>query len=155
MPIYNRYYTQGPQKESDPEHLKRVGPRLQVEIHLPLILEEDLEKRGIPSPGPITGLALIDTGASITAVDREEIINKFNIQPIGITEVVTPSGRAKQNIYPVSLSFPGTSLPRVPLVIAVGSELKQQNFVVLIGRDILSHCVLVYNGTGAIITLSV
>ena len=158
MPIYNLpYYTtdKGETKLS-PEALRITGAKLVVEIFLPEILASLYTQRGITLPAPITGKALIDTGASMSAVDVKIINEHFKLPTMGITDVLTPAGvKEKRNIYPISLSFPGTNLPKVPLIATVGCNLEQQNIVALLGRDILSNFILIYNGPGAHISLSV
>lgn len=156
MPIHNILFIDKTEKKLSPELLKITGAKLDIEIFLPEILASQYTQKGIPLPAPITGKALIDTGASISAVDVKMINEQFNLPTMGITEVLTPSG-VKENryIYPISLSFPGTSLPKVSLLPTVGCDLAQQNIVALLGRDILSSFILIYNGPGAYISLSV
>lgn len=158
MPIYNIFYyddDNGKPKLS-PEFLTSTGAKLDVEIFLPEVLASQYTKNGIPLPAPITGKALIDTGASISAVDVNMINQQFQLPAMGVSEMVTPLGHKEdRNVYPISFSFPGTDLPKVPLIAAVGCDLIQQNIVALLGRDILSKFILIYNGPGATISLSV
>ena len=74
----------------------------------------------------------------------------------------TPStGKEKVSVnqYDVGLSIFGTSITeppyRVPNLAVVESELLEaQGFHALVGRDVLSKCVLNYNGTLALYTLA-
>ena len=154
MPIFNRSYV-GMGAETPQGSLQREGARLNVEINPTKETTAALLKEGKALPQPIIGMALIDTGASVTAIDKDTLEKSFNIQPVGISEVATPAGKISQNIYPISLSFPGTELPNFAPVFVVACELNTQGIVALIGRDILSHCLLVFNGKGAIISISI
>ena len=43
------------------------------------------------------------------------------------------------------MSFPGSPIPTLELPL-IGVQMTGQNLISLIGRDVLRHCVLVYNG---------
>jgi predicted aspartyl protease len=130
------------------------GPRIDVEVHVPDPLATLLSQQGKPIPKPVLGQALIDTGASITAVD-DSTITSLGVQPIGVTMVHTPSGSAQQNLYPVRFVFPGSGLPELSATQAIGSVLLPQGIVALIGRTALSSVILVYNGPVGMITLAI
>ena len=133
--------------------LQAIGPTVQVELTIPEELAQYFDRQGIPIPGPVTGIALIDTGASITAVDRS-IITQLQISPIGITTVYTPQGSAEQELFPIKLTVAGTAIV-VNFSQVLGSDLISQGIFALIGRDVLSSCVLVYNGPLSHYSLSV
>jgi hypothetical protein len=90
-------------------------------------------------------MALIDTGASATAVDGDAL-KALSISPIGRVEVRTPSGKEQQDLYPASLTFPGTQIPTLNFNAVLGSKLKEQGILALVGRDVLQHFLLIYNG---------
>lgn len=158
MPIHNSIHlqqnsTNPSQPAFGPASLQAIGPTVQVELTIPEELARYFEREGIPIPGPVTGIALIDTGASITAVDRS-IISKLQISPIGVTTVYTPQGSAEQEIFPIKLTFAGSPI-FVNFSQVLGSDLISQGIFALIGRDVLSSCVLVYNGPLSHYSLSV
>jgi len=130
------------------------GPRLDVEVHVPKPLATLLSQQGKPIPKPAPGLALIDTGASITAVD-DSVITSLGVQPVGVTTVHTPSGSAQQNQYSVRFIFPRSGLPALSVAQAIGSVLQPQGIVALIGRDALNSLIFVYNGPAGMITLAI
>jgi hypothetical protein len=66
---------------------------------------------GIIPPQPVSGLALIDSGASMTTVE-ESALRALGVQAVGITQVRTPSGQATQLLYPADIVFSGTALGR-------------------------------------------
>jgi predicted aspartyl protease len=131
-----------------------AGPRLNVEVHVPEPLSILLSQQGKPIPKPIPGEALIDTGASITAVD-DSVITSLGVQPVGVTTVHTPSGSAQQNQYPVRFVFPGSGLPDLVIAQAIGSVLLPQGTIALIGREALASIILVYNGRAGMFTLAI
>jgi len=155
MPVLNRFYvhrvTSAPL--TDPIGLMVEGPQLDVEVHIPKPLEELFIKQGKSIPKPAVGRALIDTGASICAVD-DSVITSLGVQPVGVADVRTPTGSAQQNQYPVTFIFPGTNLPTLNIQAAIGSALSSQGFIALIGRDALGSVVFTYNGTGGFFTFA-
>jgi hypothetical protein len=150
MPIYNvlpHVPNIAPQ-----QILQQAGLLLIVEIQVPQSLAALLGQNNIQLPQPVVGNALVDTGASMCCVE-EVALQQLGLQPISESNVATPAGVQVQNVYLPRLTFPGTPLP--PLEIPVlGSHLAQGNMISLIGRDILAHCVLVYNGPMGSYTLA-
>ena len=149
MSNHTRYYTDAKDRISN-EILKINGPTIPIFISVPDALANELGKSGIVAK-PQSGLALIDTGASSSMVD-ETIIKSLNLNPIRKGSVITPGGISLMNFYPAKFSFPGTDLPDLDFTSVLSSEHlgKTKNIVALIGRDILRHGVLVYNGDGHI-----
>jgi len=159
MPVFNRYFL-----VPDPatpgtgtfghDILFNGGPRLPVEIKVPNALASFLTQKGQQVPAPVSGEALVDTGASISCVD-ETVVQGLGINPVGIAQVGTPSTASTSQLqYPVLFQFPGTTLPSIEIAHALGSVLRPQGLLALIGRDILSSFVFVYNGLGGFVTLA-
>lgn len=158
MPIYNLHQTAVDPKDptqqiSSKELLTATGPWIPVELMIPDKLAEYYTKNNIQIPACIRGNALVDTGASITCVDLP-LIKSLGVQPISSAQVLTPQGSAMQDIYPVKILFAGTSIA-FNLNAVLGSDLAAQNIVALIGRDILSICMIVYNGPFGHFSLSI
>ena len=64
----------------------------------------------MPIPAPVAGYALIDTGASASAV-HEQIFTDFGVQPIDHIPMSTPHTRDKHSfVYPAKIQFPGLNL---------------------------------------------
>ena len=131
----------------------RAGPVLQVEIGLPARLAAHFNQTGVPIPQPHTGFALLDTGASITGVDAG-ILTALGVNPVSTTTVLTPSGQQQQSLYPCQISFPGTPIPPLDFNAVTGSQLATQGLAALIGRDLLRHFLMIYNGVDGNWTLS-
>lgn len=154
MPIFSRHWlTQTSPPAPDPEALRVRGPALDVEVMIPDALASALEQAQLSLPTPHVGMALIDTGASISAVDEGVLIG-LGLTPTGTILVTTPSGVAEQPLYDCEISFPGTPIPTLPFNSVAGSQLAGLGYSALIGRDVLRHCQLVYNGAEGFWTLA-
>ena len=133
--------------------LQLQGPKVAIEIAVPAVLAEFLERSGLPVPPPQRGFALIDTGASITAVD-EEVVASLGIQPIGQMKLSTPSQSMPAWLYAVQLTCSGVAMPVLELLDVVGCTLQPQGFIALLGRNFLRKGVLVYDGPTGAFTMS-
>lgn len=127
--------------------LTQEGPRIPIEICLPEALIKSFTDNNIIIPAAIPGFALVDTGASITAVDVS-MITQLGIAPMGFTDVHTPGSdqTVRQAVYPVGISFVGSGIPPLQFNMVLGSPLLNQGIIALLGRDILAASILVYNG---------
>jgi len=156
MPIHNRFFRR-PNQEHSPEGLSSAGPLLQVQVMVPPALAALLGQSNQPIPAPGTGWALIDTGATRTCVDKA-VLDELEVQATGAITTGTAAGPAQQLLYPAKLNFPGANFEiEFGSVIGVdlsGQSIAGQNVIVLLGRNVLSRCVLVYNGPGGIFTLA-
>ncbi len=105
MPVYNYYYLVD--GKFNPGTLTVHGPTIPVQVDVPSALAQAMNVTGQQIPQGIPGRALIDTGASITAVDAG-IISQLGVPPVSRARVLTPSGEAEQDVFPATISFPGT-----------------------------------------------
>ncbi len=108
-----------------------------------------LTSQGETIPSPATGFALIDTGATRSCVDSR-IISDLGVNPIGVVSLGTANGLSQHNLYPAKFRFPVTKFDiefsSVVGVDLMGQSIGKLQMIALIGRDVLSHCLLVYNG---------
>lgn len=117
---------------------------MDIHFSIPTIVEKKLIEEGKQIPNPIPCTALIDTGAS-NCVVQEDIPTKLELNPIDEIFVNTPSCDSyrcyryflKLTILPQNLVYEGV-FTAVPL--------KGQNIQSLLGRNLLSNCVLAYIG---------
>lgn len=142
MPVHN-VHPSG-LKQTAHDFLQEQGLLLGIEISASETLAAALHTNGKSIPQPISGDALVDTGASCCCVEESHLIS-LGLQPIGQTEVRSPNGIRSQNLYFVRLTFPGTPIPPLELRV-VGVQMNQGTTISLIGRDVLRHYVLIYNG---------
>lgn len=141
--------------------LTREGPIVNVGFHVSAPRAQALREKGVEAPNLVQGRALIDTGASCTSVDPT-VLDQLQLTPTGSVQVLTPSTGHNPHItdqYDLAIVIPGASKSDAPLhfpiVPVIASELLQsQGFHALIGRDILWHCVLIYNGKGPYFSLA-
>lgn len=153
MPIYNGLFT-----ENDPSGGQRLsssvlydlGPILQVSVSLHQTLAALYTSQQIPLPPPITGTALIDTGAKKSAV-HAPIMKTLGVNPIGVIMCLTAAGPVPQNLYPAHFTFLANNL-EIDVASVTGSDLtgqtiNGQQLIALIGRDVLSMGTFIYNGS--------
>jgi predicted aspartyl protease len=132
--------------------LQLEGPKVAIEIAVPTVLAEFLARNGMAVPPARSGFALIDTGASITAVD-EQVVASLGIQPIGRMKLSTPSQSRSAWLYAARLTCSGVAIPPLEVLDIVGCTLQPQGFIALLGRNFLRKVVLVYDGPGGFFTL--
>ena len=154
MPTFNFVYWD----QQTGGSLERDGPLIPVEVSMPSALEAWCVKNNIPVPAPISGYALIDTGASISGI-HEPILEKLSIVPFDSISLVTPSGTGRAFVYPTRVSFPALNVVGYTINRVVGSQLNWstsdgRNVIMLLGRDILNQFMLVYNGSFNMVTLA-
>ena len=133
--------------------LQQVGPRLQLTL---APLEEHakaLADRGKTVPQPVSGQALIGTGASSTCIDREAA------ERAGLAIVDSgpmTSATHEREIVPIySGKLDIAGLPtNIVTHRAYGVNLNTQGLIALIGRDALQSCILIYNGPDGSYSLS-
>lgn len=164
MPTFNSFsFQQVPGQtgiQPSAQALVGSGPIIRVQIEIAKALAESLQVANKPIPTPVMGVALIDTGASITSFD-ESVVTKLGINPNGVVMVGTAGGPQQQFTYQVRFSFPGTAFPGFehPRVLGCNltgqTVLNQQPVIALIGRDVLARFVFVYNGTVGMWSLSI
>jgi predicted aspartyl protease len=112
-----------------------------------------LKDKNQPIPQSVKVLAMIDTGATSTVV-RSDIVEKIGISPIGVVKINTPSSVGVECYqYQAAVVFPNNLAIETADLIA--APLQGQHIQCLIGRDILRHGVLIYNGYAQIVTFSV
>lgn len=137
------------------------GPLLRALVGVSASRRQALVAANLPVPPPVPITGLIDTGASGTCLDPT-VLAQLGVTPTGVVSVATPSTGAtphQAQQFDVSLFIPGSTPHQPPLSLGAvpvieSSLLAQQGFHALIGRDILSLCVMVYNGDGGFFTLA-
>ncbi len=128
------------------------GPVVQVSVTIEQNAGKGLIAQGKTLPAPLSGLALIDTGASNTCID-ELAARELGLPIIDVASMQSATHEKHPcNIYPIQIITPIVALnsPRT-----MGAALASQGLLVLIGRDVLQHCTLYYNGPVGQFTLSI
>lgn len=131
--------------------LRRTGPLVELWIGVSVQLEDALARAGRPAPAPVRCVALIDTGAAMTAIPASAAL-ALRIQPKGAVLVAGYSGvETRHPTYDIRL-FPaaGGSAHAKTFACAV-EDPPGDRFQALIGRDVLDQCSLSYDGiTGTV-----
>lgn len=129
------------------------GLLLNIELEVSTARANALVANQHPVPSPVVVQGIIDTGASCTALDPT-VITSLGLSPTGKATILTPSTGDKPVLvdqYDVNLSIystvdePPYHIQNLPVIESKLSA--QQGFQMLIGRNVLERCLLVYNGT--------
>lgn len=148
MPVYEGEF-RNQAGQPVPGGLLQTGPVLPVEIAIPPALSRFLSARNQQIPASVAGFALIDTGATRSCVDNQ-VISSLSVSPIGITILGTARGRSPHHLYPAKFSFPAMKFEiefgSVAGVDLTGQGAGNMRIIALIGRDVLSRCILIYHG---------
>ena len=121
------------------------GQCLNVTIAVADQIAKELVKQGKPVQPAVSGVRLIDRGASTTCVD-DETAQQLQLPVIDVVRMSSTSHAAHPaNVYPIRINIAGLPVG-INAPNAVGAALKAQGLVALIGRDILVACTLHYNG---------
>jgi predicted aspartyl protease len=123
--------------------MQRRGPLVQVNIAVAAAAEQALTSAGQPVPPPVAATALIDTGATGSAISRG-IAQQLGLQPVGAIPVSTPSSASViMAQYAIRLLLPNSIVFETT---AIEAQLAGQGIGALIGRDVLAQAVFVYIG---------
>jgi len=135
------------------------SPIVNVLVRVSRYREEALKAQSLPIPDWVTARLLVDTGASTTCVDPA-VLAPLNIQPSGAVNIHTPTTGADAHAcyqFDVQLYIRGQAAQQplyFPLMPVLATSLVSQGIDGLLGRDVLQHCLLVYNPSLGIFTLS-
>ncbi|HWO56414.1 MAG TPA: hypothetical protein VNN55_02485 [bacterium] len=134
--------------------MQRFGPVLQVQINLPKHLSDQYAKDQKTIPPSVNGIALVDTGASLCCVDSA-VVTQLGVLPVGLQKVSTPSGTEDQLVYPVLINCAeGPFFFNTNTALASDHLLKNQGIIALLGRDLLAHTILIYDGRRGSFTIA-
>jgi hypothetical protein len=125
------------------------GPVIALVVGVSFAKHSILKKKGMTAPNPVVMHFLVDSGASHTVVDAQAIA-PLGITPTGITYIHTPSTgdtpvAVQQYDVSLFLHHPDNS-KMIPNLAVTASDFSKQNIQGLLGRDVLEHCLLVYDG---------
>jgi len=123
-----------------------------VQIEVPRALGQQFARSNQPIPQPITEVALIDTGATISAV-HAPLIQQLGVAPVGVAKTGTAGGQHQQNLYPLRIGL--TELTEtIDYNQVLGADLSGTGFIALLGRDLLQNMILIYDGPSSEFTIS-
>lgn len=137
--------------------IEAAGAYIPIRIMQSPELVQALGAAGLSPATPTTILALLDTGASISALDPL-LIRQLGLQERGLTHIHTPStGPAVASCREFDAMISLGASEAEPLVLTISvieAEFASQGFLGLIGRDILNAGVLTYDGPAGVFSFS-
>ena len=161
MPTHNQII-QDRNKDLNPSGLREMGAYFPIEVPVPTPIADLLTKQGTSIPSPVSGVGLIDTGATLTCIEETLLVSALRLNPIGVVNSGTANGPVRQNVYPGRIVFPTKSwsmdFGRVVGVNLTGQVIREPEprpIVALLGRNFLERCVFIYNGTMGSWTISI
>lgn len=130
----------------------RFGPTVEVAVGVHDYFAKRLEQEGKRVAGLVIGNALIDTGATTTTIDIR-VAEELGLPRSGTVQSVGIGGASAGYRAACSINIKGlrVSIPRAhchPLPESSG-------LIALIGRDILRHMVLEYDGVNGTVALTI
>jgi predicted aspartyl protease len=117
------------------------------------VLVKSLVAQGLSAPPPVVGLALVDTGASVSCVDAT-LPSKLGVKPTGVTQLYGATGGGSSSVYPMRVVIQGIAWT-LDFQRLVEANLAPLGYVALLGRDVLSRMSLHYLGHVGEYTLAV
>src|SRR5438067_13729104 len=112
MPIFNsQFFENDPAGGHRPSTttLAQLGPILAISVSIPQALADLYTRQQRPLPSPITGIGLIDTGATRSCV-HAPIMNNLGVNPIGVIPIGSAAGQALHNLFPAHFTFPAAAI---------------------------------------------
>lgn len=131
----------------DPKDPNDPGPCIQVVVmNSPDVIARGREV-GLEYPEPIHMRALLDTGASVTVISKV-FANHCHLLPTSEgSEITALGGVVSCGEHAGAVSFPGTNLRSFDLMRIISADfVKQRNYAILIGRDILQNWRITFDG---------
>jgi predicted aspartyl protease len=123
--------------------LEALGPVVDVEVHVSTYLARRLLAQGQRVPPPVRIDAIVDTGAT-WCVFKPDVFQQLSIQPYDEAAISTTSVLNElRNCYHVDISIGGH---RIDKLTALEAPLGGCPAHGLIGRNVLSQGVLLYDG---------
>jgi hypothetical protein len=129
-------------------------PFVAVELELTEACKLERQGRGEPVPDKISGIALIDTGATNSEITKK-VLEKFRLSPIKgetirrQTSETSIDSSSVFSVYNLRLSIPHIKFSIEPLKVAQTGgwpHIEDTDIVAIIGHDVLSKLVLHYDG---------
>lgn len=138
QPIHKIY-----RKKFKPEDLFKTGPHVNVDITLP---KEAIIQRGLTKNRPVVRVtALIDTGATHSGISKY-VVEKLNLVSLGKATITGVHDDKETDTFYISYTFTGSGFPFSRLLVIEAEGLEKTPFHMLVGRDILSNSLLLYDG---------
>lgn len=154
MPIFkSKFYPSGHTiPPVVPMGLTQTGPMVQVQIEVSTALSKRLLAEHAPVSQPETGNALVDTGATFSAIDVS-IAKRLNLEPIGTATTGTAAGKQTVAVFALKISIPGARIA-VEDGHVLGVDLDGTGVIALLGRSFLQNVIFIYDGPSGEFTIA-
>jgi len=124
---------------------------MRIHVSLPEGVRSFYAEKNMPIPPPVEGTALIDTGATRSAIDSSVVwalglVPKTTVNIVGSTGVQDQDGFAVRFVFPDFPYIPGQILQFDPEIVTASPTLALCGLTALLGRDFLTHMILIYDG---------
>jgi predicted aspartyl protease len=130
--------------------MMQSGPAIPIQLTIAQNMAKALAEQGKSVPTK-QGMALIDTGASRSAID-EDVAKELGLPIVNVGKMTSASHEQHPcNLYPVQFSIPPAITFQSPQT--MGAKIAPQGYIAIIGRDFLAKCVFIYNGGAGTVTL--
>ena len=134
------------------EALQHRGPVVAATLLLLDAHRQAMVERGEDIPERVSGIALVDTGASCTCID-EAAARQAGLAVVDQGTISTASHATHDvPIFAGQLDIP--DFGRLKVTRAMGATLANQGLIALIGRDALRGTIFIYNGIDGSISLA-
>lgn len=142
--------------DADMQHAPGVlasgGPIVPVTVTVPDAVQSSHVNLGSPIPEPVTGFALIDTGATSSCFDNSSAV-KAGLPIVGKSRMASASHPENEvPLYAGKMLLPGLNFD-----VKSGFDVElsgKDGIIALIGRDLLKIAMFVYNGPDGTFTLA-
>lgn len=124
--------------------LRQEGPLIPIQIGIPTAMAEQMRAAGETPPVPEEIIGLIDTGASITAINVGTA-QRLGLVPTGSIQIAGATGVSQMPVYAAMIQFSDPAITYGAVRVG-GANLSHPTFEILIGRDILCHMHFSYKG---------
>jgi len=109
---------------------------------------------GLEYPGPLRVRALLDTGASVTVINRVLAESCKLFQTSEGSEITAIGATHRCGEHAGAMSFPDTGLRSLdPIRIVSAVFMKERSYACLIGRDILRNWTVTFDGRSKRVTI--
>jgi hypothetical protein len=139
----------------DPFDQGDPGPCIDVIVMNSRDVIEGWRALGLECPEPLRMRALLDTGASVTVISKTFANYCRLFQTNEGSEITAVGTTHRCGEHAGAVSFPGTNLrPFDPIRIVSVDFVKERNYAILIGRDILRNWVITFDGRSKRVTIT-
>ena len=139
----------------DPSDLNDPGPCIDVIVMNSNDVIERWRALGLDCPEPLPMKALLDTGASVTVISRTYANHCKLRQTNEGSEITVIGGIHRCGEHAGAIGFPNTDLKSFDSIrIRSVDFFKQPYYAILIGRDILRHWKITFDGPSKCVTIN-